>query len=394
MAHSLLDVPECLAVLATRCPVNQVPRERRCTRVPHTVRARRWWVSALAAAALTAAPGCFLRPINRAPIVMSIEPDFPVVRGQEASFTAVVFDPDSDSFTLAWAAQPGTCPSTLDMVPPTSPGDRLTVDKATTARDFCVWAVATDRYGAVGVRSHYSNPVNMPPMAVIDLLGPSGGEPYRLYSTFALSSRHSSDPEGDPITKTWSLTPAPGSQTARIDGDACPSDVKADGVVCFTADAPGPYQVQLEVSDGSDSKGVASKTLNVDKDRFPCILMPEPSISGVVSRSVDDTHPIVVHMVDDDGDPSPSSTANRAHFTWYYSLEGGDLQPVENDFPQLYLGTTFKPGDMTAVRVEVHDRNRQAIDAALLSCGDNDLCPGDPARPSCFQRVTWRFSWL
>lgn len=89
---------------------------------------------------------------------------------------------------------------------------------------------------------------NQPPVAVIS--SPTGAV---IGQTATVDGSGSSDPDGDPLTYTWSLT-APGGSGASLDG--------TDGaVVTFVPDLSGDYEVQLTVSDGQLSDGPVLATV-------------------------------------------------------------------------------------------------------------------------------------
>jgi hypothetical protein len=343
---------------------------------------------------LGACIGCFLDPINRAPVVTSIDSDGPIGRGKAASFTATASDPDSDSFTMSWAQRSGDCSALSMPPPPTETGGRFSVDGTSTTGPFCVWAFATDRYGAVGVRNRFVDPGNSPPVAMLRLVHPTATSLYPLYSTFELAN-DSTDLEGDTITSTWTLT-APNGSTAQL-ADGCKSAAAGTDVHCFfQADLPGPYKVVLMADTPDDHQSSKDTiTLTVDVDRLPCILMPEPPLDGTPALDPTADQAFTVMMVGDDGDPSPSSTPNMALFNWFL-IEDGVLLPVEHNYPTLPIpANQYHEGDVTKIRVEVHDRNRKAVDDVLFGCGDaEDKCAGDPQRPTCYQRVTWTVNWL
>ena len=73
--------------------------------------------------------------------------------------------------------------------------------------------------------------------------------------------------------------------------------------------------------------------------------------------------------------------------------------PVAQDvfFPTLTIAPdTFKLGDMSVVRVEVHDRQVDAIERHLRACGDSPTCSTtDPlTNATCYQRFSWNVKWI
>jgi hypothetical protein len=137
------------------------------------------------------------------------------------------------------------------------------------------------------------------------------------------------------------------------------------------------------------------RVFNVKPDRLPCIVSTMPMYTDRVIPVLGDpgdTMTVAVVTVDDDGDPFPTMTSNDLSFTWSLTGPDGRRQTLENDVPSLTLGLgNYHLGDLVKVRLEVHDRNWDAGDRALLGCGDADFC-GDMIT-GCFQRVTWKLLW-
>ena len=80
--------------------------------------------------------------------------------------------------------------------------------------------------------------INQPPVANA---GPNQSVPVSAIVT--LDGNGSSDPEGDPLTYSWSLSSVPAGSTAALSDPAAVNPT-------FTADAAGDYVVQLIVNDG------------------------------------------------------------------------------------------------------------------------------------------------
>jgi hypothetical protein len=390
LAHSLLGHPECLPALTTRRPSN-VP----VSATAGALRRGRWCAASIFLGGLgVAGLGCFTNPINRAPVVTSISADSsPVMRGQGASFSALAYDPDSDSFTLSWVARKENCPDISDRSTwpdAKSTGQRLTVDSADTNEPFCVWAFATDRYGAVGANNLPVNPGNVAPVAMIELLSPKVADLYPLYKTFELSDA-STGPDNVTRTTEWTLLKSPTGSTAQLRATGCSMAAAGTDVHCFTADVPGPYTVSLKVTaDGKSSTD--TKTYVVNVDTLPCIdvLTCVPSLEGPPTLDPTQDQSFTVYHVEDDGDSTP-----LAQYIWFVTVDGA-LLPFEHNFSMLTIPPNqYQEGDVTKIRVEAYDRNRQKVKEALSICGDAaDRCAGDPQRPNCFQRVTWTVNWL
>lgn len=392
LAHSLLEHPECLTALTTRRPSNGPVLAAAAAGLR-----RGHWRAGLSFLSLgVACLGCFTDPINRAPVVTSINADvLPVMRGKPASFTATAYDPDSDSVTVSWAQRSGGCPDLSQAPTPAVTKERFPVEGTETTGPFCVWAFATDRYGAVGMKNHDFVPGNLPPVAMMALLSPKAASLYPLYTTFELSNE-SKDPEADSFTSEWDFDRPPGSM-AQLLATGCSMAASHNDVHCFKADVPGQYTVTLTVTTEDNQSSTDTKTYTVNMDTLPCIAMPDPRIDGTPPLDPTQAQSFTVAMVIDDGDPYPPPplTSDVAHFNWFFTVKDA-LVSVEHDYPTLPIPTNqYHEGDVAKIRVEVHDRNRKAVDDAFFRCGDAaDLCAGDPLRPTCYQRVTWTVNWL
>lgn len=87
---------------------------------------------------------------------------------------------------------------------------------------------------------------------VADISGDTTGE---VGTPVQLDGRGSSDPDGDPISYSWSLVSAPEGSSVTIDSSA--------DTVSFNPDVPGDYQVKLIVSDDGSGSGEAAVTIPV-----------------------------------------------------------------------------------------------------------------------------------
>jgi len=326
-----------------------------------------------------------------------------VVKGQDATFTVGARDPDQDSLSLTWAVTRECLdPKTPANWPPavTSPSpSTFTVSKQDTEARFCVWAFATDRYGAVGANNRVfdpSNPANQPPSARIVLLQPLAATTYPLYTTFHLVGS-GEDPDGDPITQ-YNWLPLQGPPGAEFGSCNDNSDVETNR--CFTANTPGEYTAMLKVSSRSPFQSTADESppyptkFTVMEDAPPCIQLTDPDAAamGVRRNTTDDakTRTFTVKRVDDDGDKYPPDPGQpTVSFTWSFGLKGGTLTVANADYHEL-VSPPFDVLQESVVRVEVHDRRPDAL-KKLLAC-DKDFCEENQGS-GCFQRVTWTVVW-
>ena len=353
--------------------------------------------------------GCFVHPINRAPQVLSINVAGPFQRGQDGvQFTAVVTDPDGDPVDLSWGAQKGTCPPATDSAswPPRTSTTTYTVPKDLTNDTFCVWAFATDRYGAVGVKNDVFSAGDRPPVALIDA-GPTMSH-YRLYTTFKVDGSHSSDPDGDTIKRyTWDLQSPSGTPLSFQDCDT--GDPKTTR--CFQASQPGLYTVSLTVYAGGAAAdpGVMSAPavvkFDVLGDTFPCLQAANHGLIPMTTVELNphaSTNDFQITVFDDDGGLfPPANPAEHITYSWFMTPPGAPPgSPLVAQDTLLNTLTILKDqftlADETVVRVEIHDRQVEAIDQHLRDCGDAPTCSTtDPiTNEVCYQRFSWTVKWI
>jgi hypothetical protein len=362
-----------------------------------SLRAGLCWFAALLLGLLA---GCFTGPINRLPQVASIQPSAPVMRGHDASFTVIVSDPDDDPLDVKWGVVPDDCPADrtvehwmgdLQSLPA---GEQQVMVGGDVTRDarFCLCAFASDSHHAVASNCLQVAPMNLAPVTKLRVESPSAALIYPLYSHFQLSGEGSVDPEGDALTRDWSIT---GPSGATVVPEACASSNPLEA--CFFADTPGEYLVTLTTSDTLQVTSPASLTLKVAADRLPCLGMTMPGLSSlsITSSDIEETK-FTVESVDDDGNAfGVPPVVGRIQFTWYLGSGTGPLVYKGNDFNVFTIVPgTFRSGDTARVRVEIRDdANRDAIDNILLGCGNQrDLCESPPGS-GCFLGATWTVSF-
>ncbi len=95
---------------------------------------------------------------------------------------------------------------------------------------------------------------NSPPLACI-----TADRPVFVGDTVALDGTCSSDPDGDPLTYAWSLTPPTGSSAAIQPATAATTS--------FDLDHPGTYVVQLVVNDGTRDSAPVTTAVTTENSR-------------------------------------------------------------------------------------------------------------------------------
>jgi hypothetical protein len=220
---------------------------------------------------------------------------------------------------------------------------------------------------------------------------------YALGASFRLSSITSHRADGSAGVKPhWIKLRTPdGAETNLRDatsfsayscGPAAP-----DSILCFTADKPGTYHVELAVDDGLATSAIVGRDFVVAPDQPPCI----GQLSFVPPKNPDTIIPlqdiqISVLEVKDDRDPFPGFNA-IAWFREEPSGNGGAPTFVfRGDFGTFPLRDEGRSGDVVKVRLEVHDRDLDASNQGFIACGGAPTCslPNLFFR-SCVQRMTF-----
>ena len=344
----------------------------------------------------TAGACVFLDPINVPPSIKIVFPE-QVWRGVPATFSADVTDDQSTPPNVEWARTDIPCPMTagdsMQWPPNRTASMTFTVDGTMTRTPFCVWAVARDRYGAAAAAVMRVDPMNQPPKAALNIISPAGPGPYIFLSQFRFSSS-SNDADNDPLTLTWNLALQPPGSTAKL--APCSDAPMMDSVRCLASDMPGAYEIDLTVSDGTDSV-IARVTVVVQEDKLPCIVstLPDYAAGHVVHDKSASEDVFSVLQVADDLDPWPAASS-QLHFNWSVAAKGGALVSQGTDASTFHLAASaFQVGDTAEVRVDVADRNNAAeIQQTLAACGQDTCAVTEQQRAfggqsGCLLRVGW-----
>jgi len=324
-----------------------------------------------------------------------------IPRGTTTTLTADAADPDGDPVRFRWATMPGPCPADDNMpVLSSDYGPSYTLMPSPTAIDMgqiCVGVAAIDRYGATSTRWFTLAIGNTIPRASITVQGliPNPDKTYDLYSTFRLSGAGSFDPDGQPLTYTWTLMPGPNdSNVALVDCDPTASIHKL--VQCLgPITKPGLYDVLLTVNDGIADSTPFDLPLHIADDRDPWLTQfsPADSTAHVIwDPTLDKT--FEVDGVSDDGSPYPSANPPNGSplFSWSLRRVGDTVWETIAGYrllPSVVIpGGRFTIGDSVQVRVEVRDHATHPVDTLGTLCGDQPICPS--THP---ERVTWTIDY-
>jgi hypothetical protein len=341
-----------------------------------------------------------------------------------ATFNARVTDDQGPAgVRYKWFRRKQACPASLieaEAEQSVGSGDSYIVDRPGEGA-LCVGVVATDSHGASGFTARRFDVVNQRPVARLTMLTPGLPDPastakmpivrFPLYSEVKISGSGSDDPDDDKGTLRfqWKVTWPAGtaSEPSPCGATTSTASVPDGQEICRRLDVAGDYTFELTVRDGqSESEMPATMTVVAKPDGMPCFERTEPphdlgrDASGppVVITTADRPYTFRVLQVNDDGDPYPTPSGFiSGSFAWWWRLRdapGGEFKRV-NDATLTSL--TFeagsqRPGDEIEVWVDYRDRQpsntSQCVKDALA-----DRCQ-DPARPDCFQRVSWRLRFI
>jgi len=175
-------------------------------------------------------------------------------------------DPEGSALTYSWAFVSRPAGSAAALTNPTSARPTFVPD---VTGQFVVGLVVNDgslnstNTANVVITATAAPSVNQPPVANA---GPA--QAVTVGTTVTLDGSKSSDPNGDPLTYTWSFVSKPAGSAAAL------SDASAQKPT-FTADVVGQYVVGLVVNDGKVSS--ASSTVTITVQVAPPTGTPPPS---------------------------------------------------------------------------------------------------------------------
>lgn len=225
----------------------------------------------LAVVAGLLAGSCYTGPINMRPRVE-------IEKRPGRLFQATVVDPEGQRTRLEWTTTDVTCPSPADVQRSVNwPVDgwetraELTVPTTRSKKPFCVWAKATDQYGAVAVDAADGDPENHAPEAKLEHSFPGSVVAIRTPIVFTTSGSKDADPDDVLQTTAWFFVSAP-VPTASLELSNCPgADANDKSKRCFIpefADANTPYVIKALVSDGFEESS-ATDTFFVSPGNSP-----------------------------------------------------------------------------------------------------------------------------
>ncbi|HYO47463.1 MAG TPA: PKD domain-containing protein [Gemmatimonadota bacterium] len=175
---------------------------------------------------------------NLAPVV-DAGSDQSIILGGAATVTAVATDPNADPLTYAWTVQSRPAGSTAALSATNTPAVSITPD---VAGEYVLQVTVSDGRGGQA-----TDGVKVTATAPGMNRAPTADAGFNLEGTetipVTLDGTNSSDPDGDPLTYTWTFVSVPAGSSAGIIAANAAS-------ASFTPDVEGVYVVQLQVSDG------------------------------------------------------------------------------------------------------------------------------------------------
>jgi hypothetical protein len=247
--------------------------------------------SAATSAKLTALPAQVNRaPVANAGVARQVATKEPVMLDGQGSS-----DPDGDTLTYAWTLETRPAGSTATLNSATSPTPSFTPD-------------IQGRYEAqLIVRDGKLN--STPSKVVITAIEPTANNRAPVAKVGAdlmvdvgqsaqLSSQGSSDPDGDTLSFTWTLSTRPNGSSAFLSANDVPSPV-------LIPDVAGTYKVSLVISDGELSSAPLTTTITARA------LNQAPVADAGLSRSV-----VTGEMIALDGRASSDPDNNPLTYKW------------------------------------------------------------------------------
>jgi hypothetical protein len=252
------------------------------------------------------------------------------------------------------------------------------------------------------------------PVAVLKVVSPlaaSAASPvtsdvvqtYPLGTEFKFSGKDSSsteqiDPDGLMFVWTSDFSGATGTTSKPL---PCADDMSMS-FRCFTGDVPGRYRVNLVVQDGPASSALVSKEVQVLPDAMPCLGTTDPPLilGGMVASSLEHGRDFEIEFVTDDLDPFPPTTSfkNATRFDWFVKdPKSGAFRLFQSGPSNTFHMSSdgFILGDEAFVRVQIRDRDADRSQLQFEKCGpDAPKCAADDRTPPCFQRWTWKTSFV
>jgi len=269
---------------------------------------------------------------NRVPVV-DAGPDQSITLGGVATVTVTATDPDGDLLTYAWIVASRPEGSTAALSATDAPTVSITPDLAGA---YTLQVTVSDGRGGQAIDS-----VKVTATIAGMNRAPIANAGFDLTGTetipIGLLGFSSSDPDGDPLTYSWTFLSRPDGSAASI---IASSSVSAS----FTPDIEGVYVVQLEVSDGEFS---STDTATITVGPFNNPPAGTLSIAGSAQIFAGESVTATAAFTDVEGEP--------LDFTWSLDAPDGSSATLAlSGDDTMATFTADVPGDY-AVSVSVTD---------------------------------------
>jgi Putative Ig domain/PKD domain len=191
--------------------------------------------------------------------VANAGPNQTVLHGATVTLSGSGTDPQGLPLTLTWSLSTRPPGSAATLSDTTAAHPTLIADKPGT---YVAQLIVSNGYLTSPPATVTITTTNTPPVAVA-----GANQNVAVGVTVFLDGSSSSDPDGDPLTYSWSLTSRPPSSTTVIQGTVTKTP-------SFLADVPGTYVAQLIVSDGFTNSSPA--TVTITANQLKVTLSPNP----------------------------------------------------------------------------------------------------------------------
>jgi len=353
--------------------------------------------------------GCFyVDPINQRP-ALDIRQDNvgDVFRGEEVSFTAVIFDADDHDVDVTWFVYMCTDATTFSdcdaeaafigednnfgfEVPMTRS------DGVTPSKGMRIVLNGKDDHGATSKPNDQlqlevkdRNPdLELRRTSVYDEPGPQFivGMPIDIFALYG-----DGDDNLDSLTVEWKITSPMQVPITLVDQTIASPMGKRQEYKILTPQIIGQWGVEVTVRDPSNNEIKKSEPITVIADGAPCIsvvapIVPPPSIALEVQNPQLFEVPIVVDDLDSYPIESGGSLFGEPKFVWSILGPTGGRQIITSATGSklLFDPDVYTPGTIVEIRVEIQDRKLSAV-----NCADAEATCSIGAN-SCIQRQTWR----
>lgn len=352
--------------------------------------------------------GCLIEPINQRPSIdIRGEPSDPVYRGDHLALSAVASDPEGQVVGFQWRVYACTDASSLDCdnrdpfftsvlqsIELDVPIRR--VDGVTPVESLRIVLEAVDELGATAKPSEeLVLPVlDAPPTLRLDKTSRYryvAGTPIEVFALVG----DADDGAANVQPLVWEVFGPAGGTHELVDVDVGqPTDpAQQQFGKRFTPMQPGEWQVRVTARDPLGAEKVETLTLAIGADRPPCLAQLSP-IVPTDGLALPLTEPTLfrVPVVIDDLDVYPPVTSDAVlgttTFAWSLQAPGQATHvPIAGAVGNSVAldPSAFTPGDIVELRVEIFDREPEAI-----PCIDSEQTCSVIAEPACIQRQTWR----